>query len=132
MSEIVINSEEQKRAFIASLEKQWLGHRHITIKMRTGKQRTPTQNASMHKYFTLLSDALNDAGYTVAKTFKKPIDMSWTAGLVKDLLWRKIQVALLDKESTTKLERSECSTVYDELNKIMIDNYGISVSWPQK
>jgi hypothetical protein len=86
----------------------------------------------MHRYYELLSKALNDAGYTVARVFRKPINMSWTPGLVKDLLWRKVQIDLFNKVSTTELERPECAEVFDELNNIMIENYSISVAWPSQ
>lgn len=130
--EWTIDSEQAKKYFLDHFEKQWVEHKHLKIKMRTGKQRTLTQNAAMHKYFELLANALNDAGYTVAKVLTKPIEMSWTPSLVKDLLWRRIQDAVVNKLSTKQLERVECSIVYDEINKIMIENYGISVTWPSK
>lgn len=130
--EWTINSEEKKKFFLKHFEEQWESNKHLTIKIKTGKQRTLTQNAAMHKYFTDLAQALNDAGYTVAKTLRKPIEMSWTGSLVKDLLWRKVQQAVLKKDSTTQLERKECSEVYDEMNKIMIENFGISVQWPER
>lgn len=130
--EWTIDSEQAKMYFLQHFEKQWAEHKHLKIKMRTGKQRTLTQNAAMHKYFELLANALNDAGYTVAKVLTKPIEMSWTPSLVKDLLWRRIQDAVVNKLSTKQLERVECSIVYDELNKIMIENYGVTVAWPSQ
>jgi hypothetical protein len=129
--EWTINSEEQKKQFIKRIEEQWGTHKYLVIKVKTGKQRTSTQNAAMHKYFSLLSQSLNDAGYTVARFFNRPIEMSWTPNLVKDLIWRKIQLAKYpDINSTSKLERNQVSEIYDEINKFMIEHRNIEVHFP--
>lgn len=95
-------------------------------------QRTITQNKAMHKYFTLLANAFNDAGYTVEMVLTKPLDISWTDNLVKDILWRKIQIALFDKSSTTQLEKSEVSKTYEELNNYTASTLGVHIPFPNK
>lgn len=94
--------------------------------------RTLTQNKAMHKYFGLLATAFNDAGYTVEKVLTKPLNISWTQHLVKDILWRQVQAALLGKESTTKLETSEVSQVYEEINNYTSSQLGVHVPFPDK
>lgn len=92
--------------------------------------RTLTQNRALHKYFTLLADTLNDGGLTVVKTLK--VDVDWTPDSVKELLWRPIQEAVLDKKSTTKLNKDEISKVYDVLNRALGVKFGISLEFPNK
>lgn len=94
--------------------------------------RTLTQNKAMHKYFGLLSTAFNDAGYTVEKVLTKPLNISWTANLVKDILWRQVQTAMLDKESTAKLSRQEVGQVYEEINNYTASKLGVFVPFPNK
>lgn len=94
--------------------------------------RTPTQNKAMHKYYRLLANAFNDAGYTVQKVLTKPLNISWTENLVKDILWRQVQEAMFDKESTTKLSTAEVSKVYEEINNYTATKLGVHVPFPSK
>ena len=94
--------------------------------------RTSQQNRAMHKYFTLLADALGAAGLDMKKTLKPEIDIPWTEYAVKDHLWRPIQRAMLDKESTTELEPSEVSQVYEVLSRHLGQRFGIHVPFPSR
>ena len=98
------------------------------------EQRTLLQNKSLHKYFELLADALNDAGWGVKKllTRKPEVEIPWDKGKVKELLWKPIQEAVIDKESTTEADTSEYSKVYDVLNRYTSENLGVGVPWPHK
>lgn len=95
-------------------------------------ERTLTQNKAMHKYFSLLANAFNDAGYTVEKVLTKPLNISWTEHLVKDILWRQVQEAMYGKKSTKELERVEVSKVYEEINNYTASSLGVHVPFPSK
>lgn len=92
--------------------------------------RTLAQNRAMHKYFTLLSEEFNRGGLTVSKLLK--VTVMWTPTAVKELLWKPIQEAVLDKKSTAKLNKDEVIKVYDVLNLTLGERYGISVEFPSK
>lgn len=92
--------------------------------------RTIKQNSAMHKYFAILSSKLNEGGLSIAKTLK--VDIEWTPTSVKDLLWRPIQEAVLDKKSTTKLNKDEITKVYDVLNKALGEKFGFSLEFPTR
>lgn len=100
------------------------------VDVRNMDMRTIKQNSAMHKYFSMLSDKLNEGGLSVAKTLK--IDIEWTPTSVKDLLWRPIQEAVLDKKSTTKLTKDEITKVYDVLNRALAERFGMSVEFPSR
>jgi len=51
---------------------------------------------------------------------------------VKDVLWRPIQIAMFDKESTTQLETNEVSQVYEQLAKHLAENLNINQSFPNR
>lgn len=127
---MIINSDKALEEAIKEIARLYKENRYLIIDIKKGSQRTPPQNRSLHKYCELLSDELNNAGYTIAKILTKPLDISWSKHTVKELLWRTVQKAILDKDSTTKLSRSEVSQVYDELNNIMATRYGITVGFP--
>lgn len=127
---MIINSDQSLKDAIEELTKQYKENKYLNVTVTKGMQRTLTQNAALHKYFELLADSLNDAGYTIAKVLTKPLDISWSKHTVKELLWRPVQNAILDKKTTTRLKRFEVTQVYDELNNIMSTRYGLSVGFP--
>lgn len=93
--------------------------------------RTDLQNAAMHKYFSLLADALNSAGYDMKKTLKEDIEIPWTMEMVKDHLWRPIQKVVTGKESTAALTSGEPSKVYDVLDRHLSSKLGIHIEFPK-
>ena len=92
--------------------------------------RSAAQNSAMHLYFTQLAQELNDAGLDVRSTLREDIDHEWNKDLVKELIWRPIQVAMKGKDSTTKLFKMEVSDIYETINRHMAEKFGISVPWP--
>lgn len=63
---------------------------------------------------------------------KEEHEVMWTTQTVKDLIWRPLQLHLVQKKSTTKLNRVEIDKIYDTYNMIMSDRYGIHVQFPSK
>ena len=94
--------------------------------------RTLTQNAAIHKYFSMLAESLNNAGYDVHKTMRHDVAIPWTDTLIKELIWRKVQSAMFDVESTTKLDTSQVSAVYETINRHIASTFGVSVIFPSK
>lgn len=90
----------------------------VTIKRETGV-RTEIQNNALHLYYTLLAKELNEGGFTCKYILgEKTVELDWTVELIKELIWRPIQIALTKKKSTTKLDKiSEIDLVYSHLNR---------------
>ena len=126
-----INSQESLDAAIKELCEAWKEHKYLTISYNTKKRRTLTQNAAMHVYFKLLADNLNGAGYDQRKLLKETVDMPWSEHSVKEFLWRPIQKAITEKDSTAKLNTQEISEVYEVINRHTAQKLGISVPWPE-
>ena len=93
-------------------------------------QRTKLQNRSLHKYFELLADELNNAGLDMRKVLKPSIAIPWSAKTVKNCLWREVQNAQLIKKSTTQLDTAEISKIYDTLNRHLGEKFGVHVPFP--
>lgn len=126
-----VNSDASLEGFIKHARQQYATHGYITYSWKTGKQRTATQNNALHKYFAMLADALNDAGLDMKATLRDEVEIPWNADLVKQHLWRPVQVAKLGKESTVKLERAEVSQIYDIINRHLGAKFGLSVPFPE-
>jgi len=93
-------------------------------------QRTTQQNKALHAYFQLIADSLNDAGLDMKAVLKPNVDISWSAGTVKDFLWRPIQTLQLGKRSTTELNTKDIDIIYDTINRHLGEKFGIHVAFP--
>ena len=96
------------------------------------KQRTVRQNNSIHLYCKLLAEELNNSGLDMRVVLKPEIAIPWTQKTIKQFLWRSIQIALLQKQSTTELSTAEVSQVYDVLNKHLGEKFGVHVDFPSQ
>lgn len=57
-------------------------------------------------------------------------EVSWTANLVKENLWRPVQKSQIGKESTADADRVEYTIVYENLNSALANGFGVSIPWP--
>ena len=95
------------------------------------KQRTISQNKSLHKMFDEVARAMLEQGIerkTVVQdldTFSCPID----AAFIKEV-WRAIMFTQTGKQSTTEMTTSEIDKVYDTFNLFLGENYGVHIPFP--
>ena len=104
------------------------------VKLSNMDLRTLTQNRAFHLYFTMVAVQLNNSGLyinTLIKEDKYKADIDWSGDLVKNQLWRPIMEAILDKKSTTQLEKAEVDRVYNTLNRYL-SGMGVSVPFPNR
>lgn len=94
--------------------------------------RSDQQNRALHLFCAHLAAALNDAGFSVLKTLRVDADIPWTDSLVKELMWRPVQVAMFNKKSTTQLNKMEISGVYETINRHIAERHGVSVPFPSE
>ncbi len=99
------------------------------------KQRTLTQNNSIHLYCKMIAEVFNDFGIT--HKFKgvasgKDLEVRFTMTLVKEVIWRPIQMSLFGKKSTTKLTTKEVSEIAQPLEKFIAENFAIDLPFPSK
>lgn len=93
-------------------------------------KRTIQQNKALHLYFTLLSDELNSAGLDMRKTLKPEIAIPWTPETIKEYIWRPVQIAQLNKISTTELNSDEITKIWETLNRHFGERFGLYVPFP--
>lgn len=94
------------------------------------RRRTVQQNKALHLLFTHLATTLNEAGLDMRRTLKHDIDIPWTPNSVKEFLWRPVQNAQLNKDSTTELTTTEIDQVFDTINKHLGERFGLHVPFP--
>src|SRR4030066_179054 len=91
--------------------------------------RTLTQNSALHLYFKLLSDELINQGTDLRELVKEGVDIIPTPEAVK-LLWKQLQKAMLDKESTTQLTKQEVDKVYEVFSKLISERAEVYIPFP--
>ena len=128
---IEVNTETDRENLIIMIRNLELGSR-VDIKKKPKSRRTMTQNAALHKYLSLLSEALNDAGYDMKQVLKNDIDIPWTMENAKEHLWRPIQKSVIGKDSTTKANTSEYSEIHNVLSRHLSEKLGVYIPWPNK
>jgi hypothetical protein len=94
------------------------------------KQRTLHQNRALHKLFGMLAETLNESGNDMRKTLKEGVDIPWNSDTVKEYLWRPIQKAQLQKDSTTELTTKDIDAVFETLNRHLGEKLGIHTPFP--
>lgn len=94
------------------------------------KQRTLLQNRSMHKYFTLVAEKLNEAGLERKITITMGADVPWSPETIKEVIWRSLQYGQTGKHSTTELTTKEYGEVWETMNRFMGENFNIHVPIP--
>lgn len=94
--------------------------------------RTPQQNSAIHKYFQLLAEALNDAGYEQNHPVFDKVSSTWTAHSVKEKLFKPILEARSGKKSTAAATTVEISDVHKVLDYWTSTKTGIHIGFPDR
>lgn len=125
-----IRNEKQLNNLIKALRDTDIGDFGYQVQISEGK-RTLKQNASLWKYCTMLAESLNNAGLEIHMEYLgKSIDVPWTKDSAKERLWNPIMTAMFKVKSSTKLERSQVSAVYEVLSRHMGEQHEIVVPFP--
>jgi hypothetical protein len=90
-------------------------------------QRTPKQNKSLHLWFRLLANELNQAGLDMKKVLKPNVDIPWNEKTIKEYIWKPIQQAIILEESTTKMNTGDMTKIWEVINKHIGEKFGVEV-----
>jgi hypothetical protein len=93
--------------------------------------RSEKQNKALHLFFTFISDELNEIGlqYQYTGISGKTFELRYTSTLVKEFVWRPIQIAMFNKKSTTQLDTKEMNDIIDVI-LVFFGDRGISLEFP--
>lgn len=94
--------------------------------------RTLSQNASIHLYCDLVADELNSAGLSMKTVMSEEVEHNWTMIKFKEVVWKTVQLALTEKESTTKLTTDEVNTIYQTIARHLAQTFGVTVPFPDR
>lgn len=108
------------------------GVEHEIIFQPVKKQRSIPQNRSVHQYFSLMSEEMNDAGITqkdLTLSFKDGFELPVTPGMIKDI-FRAVGFAMFKKKSTSDLDSKEIQKVHQVVDQRFGEVTGVTVPWP--
>ena len=93
--------------------------------------RSSAQNRSIHKYFTLIAQELNELGQEFCYTgiTGKELSMPYTSHLVKEMFWKPIQFTMFKTNTTTKLSTTQMNQIIDVFSKFFAER-GVDLDFP--
>jgi hypothetical protein len=91
------------------------------------KPRTIKQNKSLHLWFRLLADTLNEAGLDMRTVLKPSISIEWNDKTIKEYIYKPILEAMLLKKSTTEMTTKEIDKVWETINLHLGEKFGVEV-----
>ena len=108
--------------------------RPVEVIIETTDTRTKRQNRALHKFFTEVSAELNGIGIT-AKTISivsgKTLERPFTPSLVKELIWKPVQDAIIGTDSTRLLKTGEINEIAEPIIKFL-GKQGIGIMFPSE
>lgn len=95
-------------------------------------QRTDQQRKAIEVYCRNVATELAKQGHTMQDVVKeiKKAEILPTQSLIKEVVWNGISTAMLQKSSSTNLEKSEVTLVYEAMNKWLGQNFGVHIPFP--
>lgn len=139
-----VNSDHSLETFITHVRSEYKKKKYLNIKVASTKTRSNPQNASIRLYWSLMAEAMNDAGFSYIEFIRimqaKGVEVPWDGNKFGDTVWRSVQAAMFPETilkgghcSTTKLKSHEVTAVYDVVNRKIIEmTNGLHVMFPNK
>lgn len=131
-SQWLVSDEETLELFIAHVRALYAQHRYTNYKWSHGDKRTRAQNNAMWLWLQLIAEALNDAGYDMRKTLKPHVEIPWNKERAKEHLWNPIQLAMVEKESSTLLTKEEFTEIQAVIGRHLAESTGVAIPFPTK
>lgn len=96
------------------------------------KQRTHSQNNSIHLYLEMVAHELQNQGQTMENVIKAlpTLEIPPTKNALKEIVWKPIQDVTLGKKSTTELETADVNKVYEVFSMFLSKNFQIDIPFP--
>lgn len=92
--------------------------------------RTIQQNKALHKLFEQLADELNTQGLEMKVVLKPEYELWWNKTSIKQHLFKPLMKAMYSKNSTTELTTVEINKVFEQLQKMLGEKFGVEMIWP--
>lgn len=112
----------------------YLIQKESTIELKQlSDKRSSLQNRSLHKFFVIIADELNELGmeFQYFGVTGKQLSTRYTTNIVKNHFWRPVQQALFNIESTKDINTKQINEITDVIVKFFGDK-GVYVEFPNR
>lgn len=112
----------------------YLIQKESTIELKQlSDKRSSLQNRSLHKFFVVIADELNELGMEFQYFGLKGEVLStrYTTNIVKNHFWRQIQKTLFNIESTKDINTKQINDITDVIVKFFGDK-GVYIEFPNR
>lgn len=124
-----LNKEDRKKG--SDYNFKLLESKSIVEIRKINKSRSSLQNRALHKFFSIISNQLNEIGQEFGHLdFKDDLVYTKHTGIIiKEFIWRPIQKAMFNIESTKDINTNQINDITDVLIKYY-GEMGLSISFP--
>jgi hypothetical protein len=81
------------------------------VELKLIDERTSQMNKALHLWFREIAGVLNNSGFYIKELIKP--EVYWTPETIKEILFKPILKAVLNKDSTTKIKKDELDQLID-------------------
>ena len=71
-------------------------------------------------------------GYDMKTVIKDGVPIDPTMELIKEYMWRPIQIAVTGVESSRKINPMEVNDIYEVLSRLLVEKYSINVPFGRR
>lgn len=137
MPELEIDSTDALLDAISALREEFRRGNKISISWKSEGSYTPTQRASLHRWFEMLADVLNSGGFDQTVFFKEyarpGMKAPWSKESVKQIFYKPVLEAMTGKRSTEEMNTVEPSEICTIIGASLADRLGITPpAWPSR
>ena len=130
MADVDIDSPDALLDALEAIRNDFKKYGRVSLSWKGEGSYTPTQRAALHKYFELLAEVLNDAGFDQTIFFKeyaKPgITAPWTKDSIKAVFYKPTLEAMTGKLSTEEMNTKEPSDICLIIGKSLSERLGVT------
>lgn len=95
-------------------------------------RRTNQQNRALHLWFKLLAHDMEAQGLDMKLVLRPEIPITPTPELVKNHIWRPVQIAKFDKYSTADITTDELQKTYKDVDTFFLTKHKLNLPFPSK
>jgi hypothetical protein len=98
---------------------------------KVSNSRTSQQNRALHLYFSFVANELNELGLMFKYTGLRQngLESRYTSNIVKNFIWRPIQISMFNIESTKDLTTEQMNEIIDTIT-LFFGERSVNIHFP--
>lgn len=130
MADVDIDSPDALLDALESIRSDFKKYGRVSLSWKGEGSYTPTQRASLHRWFEMLAEVLNSGGFDQTVFFKEyarpGLSAPWSKDSVKSVFYKPTLEAMTGKRSTEEMNTVEPSEICLIIGKTLSERLGIT------